>query len=114
MKNERSCRFSTKHLIVLGLVSGVLFTAQMATMALANKDREIAALQQHMAKVEDQNRQFLSSLLAGANGLGYSVQLDSHNLVSVGCKIEFEWVNGTFYNGDSGRKLPKRLLIARK
>lgn len=114
MKNERDCRFEPKRLIVLALVSGTLISVQLVTMALAVKDRKIAELNERVAKIEDQNRQFLSSLLAGANGSGYSVNFDPYNSVAVSCKIEFEWVQGRFYYGDAGRRIPKSILTAKR
>lgn len=111
MKNERGCRFG-RHLIVLVLVSGTLLTVQLVTMALTIKDRKVTELLGRMANIEEQNRQLLSSVLAGVNGGGYSVQFDPYNSVKVSCKIDFEWVNGSLYYGDAGRK--SKLIMARK
>lgn len=107
MRLERDSRFQPSVLIALFLAA-VLFTlARSATMALAARDRKIAELTQQKLEVEAANRLFLSSLLSGANGGSYSVEFNQDTSVFVDCKIAFEWVDGKYFEGDSGRRIPK-------
>ena len=90
--------------IALFCASSVIVVSGSVTMALTDKDREIAKLTKRASAAESKNREFLSSILSCLNGSGFSAELNSHNHVQVKCEIEFEWMNGTYYTGNKARR----------
>lgn len=92
---------------ILFLLSFILTVAGAVTMALQHKDREIADYQRWTERLEAKHREFLASLLACANGEGFTMDIAERNRVDVACTIEHEWMNGKYYDKDNGRK-PKK------
>jgi hypothetical protein len=100
-KNSRN--LDVRILLILFLLSFALFVVSGITMALVHKDREITRLRLHVLEAEFKNREFVTSILSCANGVGFIVKFDFNNETEVSCKIESEWMDGRRYIGDKGR-----------
>lgn len=107
MNKERGSIFAPRQLSWLIVASGVVITGALVTMASASKDRKVSDLVHNTAELQRQNTELLSSILSCANGGGYSVQFDPYNSTRVSCKIEFEWVNGKYFEGAKARVSPR-------
>ena len=111
MKNSR--QLDLRMVSILFLLSSAIIAVGSVTMALTHKDREITKLMMQATNLESKNREFLSSILSCANGEGFLMQLTPQDLVEVDCSIKYEWMNGRFYEKNSGRQ-PRKPMIRKK
>jgi hypothetical protein len=89
--------------MALALTVSVGLLVWSVTMVLTAKDRKIAALLQWGHKVENQNKEFLTSLLACVNGEGFVMEFTPNTSTRVKCTIEEEWISGVPYKKEDGR-----------
>lgn len=94
--------------MALSLLSIAAIGFGCATMALVHKDQQIANLLKHAEKQSAKNQEFLTSILACANGGGFTLDMDQHHMVHVQCNIKYEWMRGKFYDEEASKKLRKK------
>lgn len=103
MNKRNSGGGNTATAVILFSLSLAATGIGLATIALAYKDQQIASLTQWAGRLEAKHHEFLSAILACANGDGFTMDLARTNMVYVSCTIEYEYVNGRYYEKDSAR-----------